>query len=176
MSTIKKSGVMAALALSMLAGGVHAVESDTVTLNVTGTVKAKTCNIEWGGAASGNAKMARINIGEYIDSEIKEGSFSSAKGFSMTLGDCSSKHGSVKVKFTGDTSGSRLFANKGTAENVAIALYDGLGDNIRPGQELDAPIVTGHAYDFKVGLVGARKNDVVPGSVESVITMTLQYE
>lgn len=165
----KLMAITAAISFSSMA-------ADTVNINVTGTIVASPCVIN-GGSANLN-----VDLGSAIQASAlsSAGSTSSPVSFTLPITACPVGTSSVLVSFSGTpdpVAGTSYYASTGTATNVAVGLYQAsngnlLGNGSSVTQTVQSDRTASLALQAKAY---SASGSVMPGTINSVIVATMQY-
>ncbi|HDR2490907.1 MULTISPECIES: fimbrial protein [Enterobacter] len=150
--------------------------ADTVNINVTGTIVASPCVIN-GGSANLN-----VDLGSAIQASAlsSAGSTSSPVSFTIPITACPVGTSSVLVSFSGTpdpVAGTSYYVSTGTATNVAVGLYQAsngnlLGNGSSVTQTVQSDRTASLALQAKAY---SAAGSVMPGTINSVIVATMQY-
>lgn len=149
---------------------------DTANINVTGTIVASPCVIN-GGSANLN-----VDLGSTIQASAlaSAGSTSSPVAFTLPITACPVGTSTVQVTFSGTpdpVAGASYYKSTGTATNVAVGLYQASNGNLLGNGTSVTQTVQG---DRTASLAMQAKayssaGSVMPGTINSVIVATMQY-
>lgn len=162
----------------LLASGVStfAHAADPVTLNITGNVVASPCEI------SADSKNMNIDLGKGMNLQSSvlngEGSSSEWVPFSVSLVNCPAGTSSVTATFHGTSDENdveTLYSNTGTAENVAVQLEGVASEPYGNGKTSTLSIASAAAVWKLQTRAYSTAGNVTPGSISSVITMSIAY-
>lgn len=150
--------------------------ADTVNINVTGTIVASPCVIN-GGSANLN-----VDLGSTIQASTlaSAGATSTPVAFTLPITACPVGTSSVQVTFSGTpdpVAGANYYKSTGTATNVAVGLYQASNGNLLGNGSSVTQTVQG---DRTASLAMQAKaysasGSVMPGTINSVIVATMQY-
>ncbi|MBE4916786.1 MULTISPECIES: fimbrial protein [Enterobacter] len=149
---------------------------DTANINVTGTIVASPCVIN-GGSANLN-----VDLGSTIQASAlaSAGATSSPVAFTLPITACPVGTSTVQVTFSGTpdpVAGANYYKSTGTATNVAVGLYQASNGNLLGNGTSVTQTVQG---DRTASLAMQAKayssaGSVMPGTINSVIVATMQY-
>ncbi|EHN8807261.1 type 1 fimbrial protein [Enterobacter roggenkampii] len=149
---------------------------DTANINVTGTIVASPCVIN-GGSANLN-----VDLGSTIQASAlaSAGATSSPVAFTLPITACPIGTSTVQVTFSGTpdpVAGANYYKSTGTATNVAVGLYQASNGNLLGNGTSVTQTVQG---DRTASLAMQAKayssaGSVMPGTINSVIVATMQY-
>lgn len=150
--------------------------ADAVNISVTGNVVASPCVIN-GGSANLN-----VDLGSTIQASAlaSAGSTSSPVAFTLPITACPVGTSTVQVTFSGTpdpVAGASYYKSTGTATNVAVGLYQASNGNLLGNGTSVTQTVQG---DRTASLAMQAKayssaGSVMPGTINSVIVATMQY-
>ncbi|UAN29732.1 type 1 fimbrial protein (plasmid) [Serratia ureilytica] len=165
--------------IALLLAITYTVNAADVTINFTGMVVASPCTI--------TATSQTVNLGDNIQARdlATPGNFSAFVPFTLNLTNCPLSTSTVVATFNGTppSSGaiypgaSQLYANTGTATNVAVQLTDTSGVNVLGNGASLAPItvVAGNVTIPLQANIMAIDSGVMPGSITSTVGVTFIY-
>ncbi|WP_411750946.1 fimbrial protein [Serratia sp. (in: enterobacteria)] len=162
--------------LLMVVAGMMSVTVQAADLNLTGTVVASPCRVDSGSVSKD------IDFGQLQSTDLKEaGTASDWMPFQIKLTGCPQATSKATVTFSGTpaTEDATLYANSGTAENVAVQM----------ALEADKATVLGNASSMTVD-IDAQHNAVYelagrlltvngntgPGTFSSIVQMNFTYQ
>lgn len=169
MSVIKSVILMASLALSPAYAG------DNIDVDVTGDIVASPC------VFNGGDNTLNVNLGDnYAANMATPNSQSEPVAFALRFTQCPEGTRSINVQFTGMTdplAGSDYYKNSGTAGQVAIGLRDMLtGNPVGAGTVLSRSVESDRTVTLPMNAwLYSRPGGVTPGTINSVVILTLQY-
>jgi len=177
MNTVtRKSLLLITACSSLLSASAFAATSNSVNIDITGTVIASPCVV------NGDQPSLEVNIGDTIqaDSLSAAGSASDWKDFTLALTSCPASTSSFSVTFSGsqDASDDTMYMNTGTATNLKLELttQDGattLGNNT----SIDNVVIpAGHSYDLDLRTRAVSKGNVMPGTIVGQVQATFTYQ
>lgn len=150
--------------------------ADTVNINVTGNIVASPCVIN-GGSANLN-----VDLGSTIQASAlsSAGSTSTPASFTLPITACPVGTSSVTITFSGTpdpVAGASYYKSTGTATNVAVGLYQVsngnlLGNGTSVIQSVQSDRTASLAIQAKAY---SAAGSVMPGTINSVIVATMQY-
>ncbi|TNV21334.1 type 1 fimbrial protein [Buttiauxella sp. B2] len=160
------------LLISTLTGSASAMASDDVQINITGTIVASPCKVD-------PTNPTTIALGDDIQAAdlASNGARSAMVEFHIKLIDCPAGTTGVTATFHGASESSMpdwLYANGGTAKNVAVLLQAssvyGMGD----GKTMYIPITDG-GVDYPLYTQAYSLGAATPGTISAAITMSFVY-
>lgn len=167
-------------AASVLGGvlGVASVTSviaDVTEVEFSGTLVADPCQVDME-SASQTVEMWPVATQTFINNET-----SGPKDFAIHLRECDLSLGSqVSVTFLGEKNilNPDLFAVDGTAEGVALTIFEHTGKRIIPGEKQKAVALIGGdmTLQWQARLQSTVGKDVTEGEYQAIVTFQLEYE
>lgn len=169
--SLLKAAVLGSV-LSMAA--VMPLMADT-DVEFSGTLVADPCQVDMD-SADQTVEMWPVATSTFINNET-----SGPKDFSIQLYDCDLSMGSqVSVVFQGDKDSRDpdLFAISGTAEGVALTIFDSNGKRVLPYARQDSVPLSGTEVSLKwqARLQTVAGRNVTEGEYLAVVTFLLEYE
>jgi minor fimbrial subunit len=163
--------IILAMMIGAMSNSVHAAD-----LNITGNVVASACNVDSGSVSQD------IDFGQLRSTDLKvAGTATGWQPFTVKLTRCPPSTRSVTLIFSGTPSvdDATLFANSGSAENVAVQV----------AREADKTVIQGNGSSMTVDVdaqhevtyaLAARiysiNGNTVAGSFSSVVVMNFTYQ
>lgn len=161
--------------LYIIAMGLSSTDTyaDPANLNLTGNVVASPCVLV-------NSDII-IELGSDIQSKdlAVEGSATEWKPFTVELVNCPAATSTATVTFNGVVAplNPNMYSNSGTATNVAIDLQTSAGIPLGNLSTLTQSVETDRSVDYELrARIYAVANNVLPGTVNSIVDMTLTYQ
>lgn len=167
----------AAISTTSLTAMANNAGSGTITFK--GSVNSGACTI---------APMdlnKEVSLGDINVSNLKTtGNTGPQNNFELKLNDCKldtgepdNKYSKVEITFSGkaDATNATLWANSGSAQNVAVAFFDGEGKEIKPGAKLEQSL---KSPDTTVQLSAKAQatGTATPGDINAVANYVLSYQ
>ena len=158
------------LIITLACSGVQATE-----LNITGDVLASACIVE---SSSANQE---IDFEQLRSTDLKEaGSNTDWKPFTIKLVNCPVTTRQATVMFTGnpDRDDPTLYANNGTAKNIAVQLVTEADKTAVKGDKskLTVPVTAEHSALFSLaGRLYSVKGNASSGTFNSLVQLSFTY-
>lgn len=155
-------------------GGVTPSQAWT-EVEFSGTLVADPCQVDLV-SANQTVEMWPVATSTFINHET-----SGPKDFAIHLKDCDLSLGTqVSVTFLGekDSVNPDLFAVNGTAQGIALTIFDSSGKRIVPDEQQRAEALSGTEMTLKwqARVQSTVGRDVTEGEYQSTITFRLEYE
>ena len=156
--------------------GVAQASTDTAVITVTGTVKNNTCSIDNSAPSFVLPDVSVRDFNGKANTEISEVSIP------VTFSNCGSDSTGISVVVSGindsDLSSGHGFKNSGTADGVAVVLYDTDGYKFKTDGTSRGVAIKPNAglasTTYKARYISTKEN-IKSGSVSTVITATFTY-
>jgi len=164
-----------ALALGLISGAACAI--DPVTLYVNGKVVAAPCQVD-----SDSVDKAVDLFGPQgvrASSMYTPGSASPFVMFNFSIINCPAGTMKVTLQFNGpadDNQPEDAYQNSGTAKNVAVQLRNMQGGPLGNNKTLTTDIVNRQANIYLLARAFSKNGKVTPGTVSSVVIVTLTWQ
>ncbi|HDR2860156.1 TPA: type 1 fimbrial protein [Enterobacter asburiae] len=152
-----------------------ACSADRVDIQITGDIVASPCIF------NGGDNNLNVNLGDiYASNMATPHSQSVPVDFALRFTQCPAGTRSVDVQFSGVTdpvAGDGYYKNSGTAGHVAIGLQDLLtGNAVGSGTRINRPVDTDKTITLDMkAWVYSTEGAVTPGTINSVVVLTMQY-
>lgn len=171
---MKKLSVLAVATMALMIN-TSAQAGDPVTLNITGNVIASPCQV------SSESITKSVDLGQNIQASTLQaaGSTTDWVNFDINLNSCPA--GTTKAIMTmhgsADLANPRdMYLNTGTATNLAVQVQSQAGDQLGDTKTISGTIAS-NAYTYKLRARAYTQNGgVMPGSINSVVTATFEYQ
>ena len=164
------------LALMLLTGQVWG-QGDPIALNIKGNVKAAPCQV----SSDSITKTVDLTAGSPVtaSSMYTAGSTTPWGRFDFSIETCPEGTTGVMIQFNGnadDMHRDDMYRNLGTATPVAIQLQAADGRPLGDGQVLTSEIVAQrYTWNLRARLY-SEQGQVSPGTIDSVVTVSLSYQ
>lgn len=164
------------LALMLLTGQVWG-QGDPIVLNIKGNVKAAPCQV----SSDSITKTVDLTAGSPVtaSSMYTAGSTTPWVSFDFSIEHCPEGTTGVMIQFNGnadDMHRDDMYRNLGTATPVAIQLQAADGRPLGDGQVLTSEIVAQrYTWNLRARLY-SEQGQVSPGTIDSVVTVSLSYQ
>lgn len=176
MNIMKINNQRLLLVLLLSSSGIYQTQADPIQVNITGKVKASPCTVD---TISVNQT---VDFGQVQNNHLQTaGEASDWQPFEVKLINCPTSTTVATVTFTGtpSTEDATLYANAGTASNVAVQM----------AQDSDKTLIQGNgstmnanvdAQNFATYNLAARlmtpSGNAGAGTISSVVLMTFTYQ
>ncbi|EOG8081920.1 type 1 fimbrial protein [Citrobacter sp. CK184] len=160
----------------MLTGQVWG-QGDPIALNIKGNVKAVPCQV----SSDSITKTVDLTAGSPVtaSSMYTAGSTTPWVSFDFSIEHCPEGTTGVMIQFNGnadDMHRDDMYRNLGTATPVAIQLQAADGRPLGDGQVLTSEIVAQrYTWNLRARLY-SEQGQVSPGTIDSVVTVSLSYQ
>ena len=164
------------LALMLLTGQVWG-QGDPIALSIKGNVKAAPCQV----SSDSITKTVDLTAGSPVtaSSMYTVGSTTPWVSFDFSIEHCPEGTTGVMIQFNGnadDMHRDDMYRNLGTATPVAIQLQAADGRPLGDGQVLTSEIVAQrYTWNLRARLY-SEQGQVSPGTIDSVVTVSLSYQ
>ncbi|MEF5582096.1 S-fimbrial adhesin minor subunit SfaS [Escherichia coli] len=146
---------------------VFSAQAVDTTITVTGNVLQRTCNVP------GNVDVSLGNL--YVSDFPNAGSGSPWVNFDLSLTGCQNMN-TVRATFSGTADGQTYYANTGNAGGIKIEIQDRDGSNASYHNGMFKTLnVQNNNATFNLKARAVSKDQVTPGNISSVITVTYTY-
>ncbi|WP_010431826.1 fimbrial protein [Enterobacter mori] len=170
-----KLSIIATSTLGLMVASLNAYAGDPVTLNITGNVIASPCQV------SSDSITKAVDLGQTIQASSLQtaGAATSWVNFDINLSSCPAgttnaimtMHGTADLSNPGD-----MYSNTGSAMNLAVQLQSQAGDALGDTKTLSGAVAS-NAVTYKLRARAYTQNGgVMPGSINSVVTATFEYQ
>ncbi|MRS90361.1 fimbrial protein [Enterobacteriaceae bacterium RIT714] len=149
---------------------------DTVILNITGKITSSSCKVD----------SDSLNVPVQLGKDISRSDLSKANSstpwvdFNLKVINCPAATTKATVTFSGkaDTDNPEsMYANDGTAKNVAIELQGLQGEKLGNGKSLTGTIATDRTYTFNLhARAYSEEGNATAGDISSAVTATFTYQ
>lgn len=143
----------------------------TTTIRVSGEILPETCDIN-----TDNLNQD-IDLGEYSVTDFPTaGSVTKMVPFSLEMTNCTAGISAAKMRFSGTSLNSTIFALQGGGGDIGLELLNGGGQPLVPGA-LNRYTLNGgdNTLSFSMRLKSV-KSSVTPGDLSATIFMDIEYE
>lgn len=160
----------------VLAVGLMSTAVQATNLNINGIVLASPCTVDTSSVSQD------VDFGQLRATNLKTaGSSSEWLPFEVKLNACPASTRKVTVTLSGNpvSGDATLFANDGTARNVAVQIAeDANRNNLLPnggGMTVNVNAQRGATYAL-VGRINSPTGDTGPGTINSIVQMNFTYQ
>ena len=150
---------------------------DPVTLNINGNVKAAPCQV----SSDSVTKMVDLTSGHSVtvSSLYTAGSTTQWVAFDLSVEQCPAGTTRVAIVFTGNADSNHpedMYRNEGTASPVAVLLQASDGLPLGDGKVLTGSI-SNRRYTWRLrARIYSEQGQVMPGTVNSAVTVSMTYQ
>ncbi|MGL5389659.1 MAG: fimbrial protein [Serratia sp. (in: enterobacteria)] len=162
--------------LLIIAVGSMSWAVQATNLNIAGNVVASACNV------ASSTISQDIDFGQLRSTDLKEaGTATDWKPFTVKLSHCPLSTSKVTVTFSGAPSAddAALFANSGTAENVAVQMVQDDNKAVIQGNGSSMTVKVDAQHEANYALAGriySVNGNAVAGTFSSVVVMNFTYQ
>ncbi|HEJ9059135.1 TPA: type 1 fimbrial protein [Serratia fonticola] len=145
-------------------------------INIAGNVVASACNVDSGSVSQD------VDFGQLRSTDLKEaGTATDWKPFTVKLTHCPLSTSKVTATFSGSpsTDGADLFANSGTAKNVAVQVVQDANKALVQGNGSRMTVNVDAQHEAIYALAGriySVNGDTVAGTLSCVLVMNFTYQ
>lgn len=164
-----------AVLAAMLTAGLFSSGSTAAELNITGNVVAFPCQVD------PDSVNKTVNLGRVSHSGLSEANSGHTwTAFDIKVVNCPDTISSLTATFTGNPAGSanNLFANQGTAQNVAVQMAQRDNQSIILGNMSTMTVNVANDKSVTFALVGrpySEQGGAVSGTLNSVVQVNFSY-
>lgn len=153
----------------------NVANADPVNINVTGNIVASPCTVDTAGS------NLSPTLGDIQATALSEaGSASDWVAFAIELKDCPAGTTKATITFNGSAdadSPASMYANAGSADNVAVELQGSGGDLFGNGKFFTGIIFADHTYTYNLKTRAySTKGGATPGNISAAIQATFVYQ
>ncbi|WP_239667346.1 fimbrial protein [Franconibacter helveticus] len=171
-----RTGVLTAAVMALMVCST-ATRADPVTVNINGNVVASPCDIN----SDSVTKTIDLGNGSPIQASNLQtaGSYTNWVLFDINIVNCPAGTTKATIQFHGSpdaNSPADMYANTGTATNVAVQLQGTGGQQFGDGKTFTATIANS-AYSYHLRTRAYSTNGgVTPGTISAVVTASFTYQ